>query len=80
MKPTSLPLTIALIVLLIILTLVMFSSDAPASETKSDLIQFCDADYCTRAAGAFWAKQDSLDAARFFGDASDEALPPQEGM
>lgn len=78
MKPTSLPLTIALIILLIVGACIMLSSDAPKSE-KRELILFCDADYCTTAAGAFWAKQDSLDAARFFG-ARDEALPPQEGM
>ena len=78
-SPTSLPLTIALIILLIVGACSMLQSDAPQRE-KRELIVFCDSDYCTTAAGAFWAKQDSLDAARFFGDASDEALPADEGM
>lgn len=75
-SPTSLPLTIALIILLIVGTCAMLQSDGPTRE-KRELIVFCDADYCTTAAGAFWAKQDQRDHDRFF---NDEALPPQEGM
>ena len=71
--------TILLIIAIIIAAIIMWNTE-PVTLSERELIQFCDADYCTTAAGAFWAKQDSLDAARFFGDASDEALPPQEGF
>lgn len=61
MRPTSLPLTLALIVLLITATIVMLDVDAP-EEPKRELIQYCHSDNrCTTAAGAFWAE---VEAAR----------------
>lgn len=56
----------AILSIIAIFTMIyMFQGDAP-TQPKRELIQYCDSDYCTTAAGAFWAKQDSLDAARFF--------------
>jgi len=75
MQPTSLPLTIALIILLIVASLVMFDSDV-AEVNQREGILFCHSDgRCTTAAGAFWL-EDSLRMAQY----RDEALPPEEGM
>ena len=82
MRPLT---TILLAVLVVIAALATFNLDPVdmTGEPERELIQFCASDYCTTAAGAFWAKQDSLDAYRFYNlcdsDYCDEALPPEEG-
>ena len=77
MKPTSLPLTILLIILLLVAAFAMFQVDGSASESERELILFCHSDgRCTTAAGAFWAEVDSVEAAKFF-DAPDVALPEE---
>jgi len=77
MQPTSLPLTIALILLLIVTTFIMLDSDA-AVENKREGPLYCHSDgRCTTAAGAFWA-EDSL-RYEWQRDHPDEALPAHEG-
>lgn len=75
-------LTLTLLILVLIAAIAMWNTE-PVTTGERELIQFCDSDYCTTAAGAFWAKQDSLDAHRFFNfcdsDYCDESLPPEEG-
>lgn len=79
MTDTSLPLTIALIILLIVSAIEMLTVDAPPTAPQREGILWCHSDgRCTTATGAFWAEVDSVDAANFF-KATDEALPPDEG-